>query len=83
MSEWKNEQELFSVIRNELYTPVVGDILDALGRYHQFLPQPIQPAALDMKVVGRAMPALMIDVHGLQKKPFGSPEMLDLLSSGG
>ena len=44
MSEWNNEQEFFSLIRDELYTPVAGDILDALGRYHQFLPQPIHPA---------------------------------------
>ena len=60
-----------ALIRNELYTPVVGDILDALGRYHQILPATTQPMRETMKVVGRARPALMIDVHGPQKKPFG------------
>lgn len=80
MSEWNSEQEFFNVIRDELYTPVVGDILDALGRYHQFLPQPIQPAAEGMKIIGRAMPVLMIDVYGPQKKPFGLlTEALDQL----
>ena len=83
MNEWNNEQELFELIRSELYTPVVGDILDALGRYHQFLPQPIQPAKEGMKMVGRAMPALMIDVYGSQKKPFGLlTEALDQLEPG-
>lgn len=83
MSEWKNDNELFALIKKELYTPVVGDILDALGRYHQFLPQPIQPLKEDMVLVGRAMPVLMIDVYGEQKKPFGLlTEALDQLQPG-
>lgn len=83
MSEWSNEKEFFNLIRDELYTPVVGDVLDALGRYHQFLPQPIQPAKAGMTIIGRAMPALMIDVYGPQKKPFGYlTEALDQLKPG-
>jgi regulator of RNase E activity RraA len=71
------------LIRAELYTPVVGDILDALGRYHQILPPTTQPLRETMKVVGRAMPVLMIDVHGPQKKPFGLlTEALDDLRPG-
>jgi len=81
--EWKNEPEMFELIRRELYTPVVGDVLDGLGRYHQFLPAPVQPLREDMKLVGRAMPILMIDVHGPQKKPFGLlTEALDDLRPG-
>ena len=70
-SEWSNDKELFELIRQDLYTPVVGDILDGFGRYHQIVPQPIQPALEKMIVVGRAMPVVMIDVFGPQKKPFG------------
>jgi hypothetical protein len=70
-SEWSNDKELFELIRQDLYTPVVGDILDGFGRYHQIMPQPIQPALEKMIVVGRAMPVVMIDVFGPQKKPFG------------
>jgi 4-hydroxy-4-methyl-2-oxoglutarate aldolase len=82
-TEWNSDAELFVLIGRELYTPVVGDILDALGRYHQFLPQPIQPMRESMIVVGRAMPVLMIDVHGPQKKPFGlMTEALDDLKPG-
>ena len=77
------ERELFALVKNELYTPVVGDVLDALGYYRQFLPQPIQPALTEMKLVGRAMPVVMIDVHGPQKKPFGLlTEALDQLEPG-
>ncbi|MFO1487907.1 MAG: RraA family protein [Verrucomicrobiota bacterium] len=83
MSEWKSDSELFSLCTRELYTPVVGDILDDLGFTHQFLPQPIQPARDDMKLTGRAMPVVMIDVFGKQKKPFGLlTEALDQLEPG-
>ncbi len=74
---------LFEQIKQTLYTPVVGDILDAMGYYHQFLPQEIQPALLEMKLVGRAMPVLMMDVYEPQKKPFGLlTEALDQLQEG-
>ena len=82
-TEWNTDAELFALVQRELYTPVVGDLLDALGEYHQFLPQPVQPMRETMVVVGRAMPVLMIDVHGPQKKPFGLlTEALDDLKPG-
>jgi regulator of RNase E activity RraA len=81
--EWKNDEELFRLIKEVLYTPVIGDILDGLDCFHQFLPQPVQPMLTSMKVVGRAMPAVMIDVYGHQKKPFGLlTEALDQLQPG-
>jgi 4-hydroxy-4-methyl-2-oxoglutarate aldolase len=80
MSEWDNDGKLFSLIKSELYTPVVGDILDKYGKYHQFLPPQIQPMKDNQIIVGRAMPVLMIDVFGPQKKPFGLlTEALDQL----
>ena len=69
MSEWNNYNELFNLIKKELYTPVVGDILDTYGKYHQFLPPQIQPMKEHQMIVGRAMPALMVDVFGPQKNP--------------
>ncbi len=78
-----SDQDLFQTIRAELYTPVVGDILDDLGLYHQFLPQPIQPMRAEMKLIGRAMPVVMIDVYGRQEEPFGKlTEALDQLQPG-
>ncbi|WP_213979834.1 RraA family protein [Sphingomonas sp. dw_22] len=78
-----NDAALFDLFKAELYTPVVGDILDTLGLVHQFLPQPIQPMVTDMKLIGRAMPVLMIDVYGEQAQPFGKlTEALDQLEPG-
>lgn len=65
------EKELFALMREKLYTPVVGDILDAKGYMHQFLPQKIRPIRDDMKLAGKALTVLMIDVFGVQEKPFG------------
>ena len=80
MSIWKNEDECFALMKEKLYTPVVGDILDSLGYYHQFLPQEIRPLEPWMKLAGKAMTVLMIDVYGEQKKPFGYlTECLDQL----
>jgi 4-hydroxy-4-methyl-2-oxoglutarate aldolase len=82
-TEWKSDSELFALCARELYTPVVGDILDDLGFTHQFLPQPIQSMREEMKLAGRAMPVVMIDVFGRQKKPFGLlTEALDQLQPG-
>ena len=30
MAAWSNETELFAMMKEKLYTPVVGDILDGL-----------------------------------------------------
>lgn len=83
MAEWQNDDELRDLILRELYTPVVGDILDKLGYEHQFLPQPIRPLREDMRIVGRAMPVLMMDVYGPQDEPFGlMTQALDDLRAG-
>jgi len=83
MTLWPSDPELFELMQARLYTPVVGDILDGLGFTHQFLPQPIQPLREAMKLAGRAMPVVMIDVHGRQKQPFGKlTEALDQLQAG-
>src|SRR3984957_1018158 len=74
------DQELFSTIRQELFTCVVGDVMDKLGLQHQFLPPQIHALRPDMVLIGRAMPALAVDVfeekiagahNRLMEKPFG------------
>jgi regulator of RNase E activity RraA len=77
------EPEHFERIRTGLYTPVIGDVLDSLGRLHQFLPQAVRPLDPAMTVVGRAMPVLIADVFGAQARPFGKlTEALDDLQTG-
>jgi regulator of RNase E activity RraA len=75
-----HDDALFSKLRENLFTAVVGDVLDKMGHRRQFLPQAIAPLRADMKIVGRAMPVLEADVfdeasntsHGpLAARPFG------------
>jgi hypothetical protein len=58
---WTSDEELFARARRELFSAVIGDTLDLLGRRHQFLPRGIQPLRDDMVVAGRAMPVLEAD----------------------
>lgn len=81
--ERQSEIELFDRIRQYLYTPVVGDILDSLGRFHQFLPPEIRAIAPGMRIIGRAMPVQLADAAGPQKHPFGRlTEALDQIEPG-
>lgn len=59
---WKSDDDLFARVQRELFTGVVGDVMDKLDLQHQFLPPQIQPLRQDMVVLGRAMPALSVDV---------------------
>ena len=59
---WNFDDELFAIAQRELFTCVVGDVMDKLELQHQFLPPQIQPLARDMVVIGRAMPTLAVDV---------------------
>lgn len=70
-TDTERDRQLLASLNDRLNTPVVGDILDQLGYVHQFLPANIRPMTEDMKLAGRAMPVLMIDVFGPQEKPFG------------
>jgi len=59
-----SDDSLFQQYRSELFTAVVGDVMDTLGYTRQFLPPRIQPLRSDMIVVGRAMPVLEADDDG-------------------
>jgi len=77
--EWQNDTELFELMRTKLYTAIVGDILDTIGRWHQFLPPQCQPLRPDMVVAGRAMTVLGADIYEETDPPFGL--MLEALDS--
>jgi 4-hydroxy-4-methyl-2-oxoglutarate aldolase len=89
---WSNDAELFAILRNELFTAVVGDVLDVMGCRRQFLPAGIAPLAPKSRIAGRAMPVLEADVFSdgtpacggpLAHKPFGLMlEALDDLKPG-
>jgi regulator of RNase E activity RraA len=80
---WANDAELFSLLRDELYSSVIGDVLDSMGEWCRFLPPEIRPLNPAMKLVGRAMPVRISDVWGHQAKPFGLlTEALDQIEGG-
>lgn len=58
---WRDDTELFALMRDELFTAVIGDILDTMNLRHQFLAPEIVPLREDMIVIGRAMPVLEAD----------------------
>ena len=62
--EWANDEELFELIRKELFTAVIGDVMDKMGLFHQFLPPNIRPLKSDLFLIGRAMTVLEADVCG-------------------
>lgn len=59
-----NDDELFTLMKTELFTAVVGDVMDARGLTHQFLPPDIRPVEQGMRVAGRAMTVLEADCCG-------------------
>lgn len=92
MELWQSDQELFKLAREELFSAVVGDIMDTIGLQRQFLSPKIRPLRDDMVVIGRAMTVLEADVfasqvegsaNALMGKPFGLMlEALDDLKAG-
>jgi len=77
---WETDDELFQLARKELFTALLGDVMDKMGLTHQFLPPQIKPIRADMVVIGRAMPVLEADVfsasvkgsaNSLSAEPFG------------
>ena len=80
--EWANEQELVELIHKELFSAVVGDILDEIGYRTQFLPPNIRPLDNMMTLVGRAMPVLLVDVNDPHESFGVIFEALDALKPG-
>ena len=80
MKLWKTDEQLFAIAERELFTCVVGDVMDKMHLQHQFFPPQIRPLRPDMVAIGRAMPVLSVDVfeeriagtaNQLMDKPFG------------
>ena len=68
---WKTDSDLFALCRKELFTAVVGDVMDKLNLRRQFLPPQIRPLEPSMVTVGRAMTVLEADCFDEPEKPFG------------
>lgn len=79
MMKWNDDRELFLLMSQHLFTAIVGDVLDSIGRRHQFLPARCRPLAPHMRVAGRAMTVLEADTFHTPEHPFG--KMLEALDS--
>jgi regulator of RNase E activity RraA len=75
-----SDDALFTAARKELFTAVIGDAMDKMELFHQFLPARIQPLKSDMLLIGRAMTVLEADTfeetpafsnNPILQKPFG------------
>ncbi len=60
-SLWNTDEDLFALAKTELFTAVVGDVMDKMGLRTQFLPPQIRPLRDEMVLIGRAMPVLEAD----------------------
>jgi len=81
-----SNSEIFQSARRELFSAVIGDVMDKLGLQQQFLPPAIVPLDRSLVVCGRAMTVLEADVfeestpgshNPLSARPFGL--MMDAL----
>jgi 4-hydroxy-4-methyl-2-oxoglutarate aldolase len=77
------DEALFAVMKNELFSAALGDVLDQLGARHQFLPSSIRPLRPEMVLAGRAMPVMLASgtppASGAGDARFG--KMLDALDA--
>lgn len=71
------------VVREKLYTAVLGDILDQMGYVTQFLPADVRAIATGMKLVGRAMPVHLAASTKVRGQGFANlTSALDQLQEG-
>lgn len=80
MTDRTNDSEMFDLMRRELFSAVIGDVMDRMGLHQQFLPPHLSVLDRDMVIAGRAFTVLEADVFAetmpgsanpLMAKPFG------------
>ncbi|PCJ94265.1 MAG: dimethylmenaquinone methyltransferase [Hyphomicrobiales bacterium] len=84
------ESELFTLMRDKLFSAVIGDVMDKIGLTKQFFPPYLSVLEQDMVIAGRAVTVLEADyfaesvegsANSLSVKPFGMMfEALDSLT---
>ena len=78
-----DDQEMFQLIKTELYTSVVCDALDQLGFHDQAMRADIRPAYPEAVMVGRALTVLSADVYEVPEEPYKMEiESVDSLNPG-
>lgn len=76
------DEALFSKMKTELFSSVVGDVLDRMGLRNQYLPPEVRPLRRNMIVAGRAMPVVHADGPPPNNRFGKMLEALDALAAG-
>lgn len=75
--------EYYELIGSKLYTSVVADVMDELGRWRQVMRHDIRPLYEGARLVGRAATMLACEVYETPEKPFELQlDLLDSLAAG-
>jgi len=86
MKQSENDSTLFNFIRENLYVPVVCDILDELGYPNQAMHQRIRPLLPDIRncgFIGRARTFRWMETDHIAAEPYGLEiEAMDSLQTG-
>ncbi|WP_051663422.1 hypothetical protein [Alicyclobacillus macrosporangiidus] len=73
----------FQFLQDQLYSPVLCDILDDFGYRHQAMAPSIRPLDDSQKVMGRAFTVLVTDVFEIPDHPYAKEiEAVDRLTPG-
>lgn len=70
---FKDDADMFSHMRKQLTSSLIGDVLDTLGFQQQFFPPQVRTLAPESVLAGRAMPVLEADYLSTDEEPGSSP----------
>jgi len=68
--KFKNDAEMFDMMKKQLYSAVIADSLDKLGYRDHVMDARIRPIYSHAIVVGRAMTVVSIDVYNIPGDPY-------------
>ena len=78
-----NDQEMFQLMKEKLYSAVLSDAVDQVGHRNQAMRADIRPVYPEAVVVGRALTVLSVDIYGPVEEPYKLEiESVDLLKPG-
>jgi 4-hydroxy-4-methyl-2-oxoglutarate aldolase len=81
--KFENDERMFALMRQELYTAVCCDVMDRMGFRDQAMRHDIRPVDETMVVLGRAKTILAVDVYEIYDEPYtGEMESLDSVKPG-
>ena len=66
----QQSKEYYDMIEEKLYSAVLADIMDRMGRWNQVMRHDIRPLYEDARVVGRAATLLGVENREVPKEPY-------------